>query len=186
MALLFKRHTNTYNPGEKTLVTGWTHPNVRGLNLAMFDVSHICSFTFSPFTSMVLIWKATPIGLVYVPGQGKRGGWERERESHCLQVLLNKNHHGPVAYTNKSQRWLTKPPQTYPHIQHQNPQRTRWKSSKYGNLTLNWLMILWEGTAKEQHCWLLWLIGKGWYGMEVQSQHLEQSSVKSNSIGLCK
>ena len=47
-----------------------TYVEVMVLNRSCPAVSQICSFTFSPFTSMVLILKSTPIVVMYVPGGG--------------------------------------------------------------------------------------------------------------------
>lgn len=42
------------------------------LNLSWPAVSHICSLTRSPFTSIVLILKSTPIVVIYVPVETRR------------------------------------------------------------------------------------------------------------------
>ena len=46
-----------------------THVEVMVRNLSCPAVSHICSFTFSPFTSIVLILKSTPMVVMYVPNK---------------------------------------------------------------------------------------------------------------------
>ncbi len=54
------------------------HVDVMVRNLSWPAVSHICSFTFSPFTSIVRILKSTPIVVMYVPAGGRRGGGRGE------------------------------------------------------------------------------------------------------------
>ena len=49
------------------MVASVTYVEVMVLNLSCPAVSQICSFTFSPFTSMVRILKSTPIVVMYVP-----------------------------------------------------------------------------------------------------------------------
>ena len=44
-----------------------SYVDVMVLNRSCPAVSQICSFTFSPFTSIVLILKSTPIVVIYVP-----------------------------------------------------------------------------------------------------------------------
>ena len=50
-----------------------SYVDVMVLNRSCPAVSQICSFTFSPFTSIVLILKSTPIVVIYVPARWHSG-----------------------------------------------------------------------------------------------------------------
>ena len=72
-----------------------TNVEVIVLNLSWPAVSQICSFTFSPLTSIVRILKSTPIVVIYVPthrrGEERERGRGREREDggeHLKQLLF--------------------------------------------------------------------------------------------------
>ena len=66
-----------------------SYVDVMVLNRSCPAVSQICSFTFSPFTSIVLILKSTPIVVMYVPMK-RYGNWIdfRNESVHCLYSVF--------------------------------------------------------------------------------------------------
>ena len=66
-----------------------SYVDVMVLNRSCPAVSQICSFTFSPFTSIVLILKSTPIVVMYVPMK-RYGKWIdfRNESVHCLYSVF--------------------------------------------------------------------------------------------------
>ena len=79
-----------------------THVEVMVLKRSCPAVSQICSFTFSPFTSIVLILKSTPMVVMYVP-EGRR---EERQERKSSKEERGRREEGGIRIGDKDNRSL--------------------------------------------------------------------------------